>query len=49
MVVAVDGSAGSKLGEEELQQMLGGTVEHLRDLDKVGEGGLLAAHSHHLH
>ena len=32
MFVAVDDAAGSQLGEEELQQMLGRTVEHLRDL-----------------
>lgn len=48
LCVAVHRSARAQLGEQEVQQMLFLSVQHLADLCEVGERGLLGADTQHL-
>jgi len=48
LAATVNGTTGTQLSEKESQQVLGLTMQHLRNLGKVGERGLFSSHTDNL-
>jgi len=48
LLVAVHGTAGTQLGQQEVEQMLGQAMKRFRNVHEVGKGGLLGSHTQHL-
>ena len=48
LIAAVNSATGTQLSKQEGQQMLGLTMQHLRNLSEVGESGFLRANTDNL-